>query len=43
MTTRKPRRRPVQAKDLADLQTLLDAAARRDTADTNTTPTNKEK
>jgi hypothetical protein len=39
MTTRKPKRRPIHARDLADLQTLLDEAAQRDAAGTETTPT----
>jgi hypothetical protein len=35
--TKKPRRRPVQSRDLADLQELMDRAQQRD-ADENPTP-----
>jgi hypothetical protein len=41
MTARKPKRRPIQAKDLADLQQIMDQAAARDAAE-KPTPT-KEK
>jgi hypothetical protein len=35
--TKKPRRRPIQARDLADLQELMDRAQRRDATE-NPTP-----
>jgi hypothetical protein len=43
MTTKKTRRRPVRSADLADLQELMDRAAQRDAAETNTTTSKTEK
>jgi len=42
MTTKKPRR-PIQSRDLADLQTLLDRANARDAAAETETLTEQEK
>jgi hypothetical protein len=41
MTMRKPKRRPIRADTLLELQQLLDRANARDAADTETHPTAK--